>query len=155
MRITIENYRGFDIEFDTDQEKFICVVADESSKDSKSFSAVKKFIDDYKKDNQEFTPFWVEPKPTSYQKDKLMVIGLRKDDMFVAKKENGERVQISTYEESSYMLVKKENSESLDLLSKLEGQFQLQRDQYEKSKKEIISNIDIKTLKDWRASNNP
>ena len=52
MKVAIENYRGFDIEFDTDHEKFQCIITDGEEKESRSFTAVKKFIDEYRKDNQ-------------------------------------------------------------------------------------------------------
>ena len=64
-KILIENYRGFDIEFDTQYEKFQCVCTEEDSKESSSFAAIKKFIDEYKKQNADFKPFWVDPNPNS------------------------------------------------------------------------------------------
>ena len=53
-RILIENYRGFDIEFDTNIEEFTCICSKENIKESSSFPAVKKLVDEYKKENSEF-----------------------------------------------------------------------------------------------------
>ena len=78
-KILIETYRGFDIEFDTNCEKFQCICTEDNAKESTSFTAVKKFIDDYKKINQDFKPFLVESIPDSYKTEKLKVIGVRKD----------------------------------------------------------------------------
>jgi len=36
-KILIENYRGFDIEFDTQYEKFQCIITEENTKESNSF----------------------------------------------------------------------------------------------------------------------
>ena len=40
-KILIENYRGFDIEFETSNEKFQCVCTEDDTKESNSFAAVK------------------------------------------------------------------------------------------------------------------
>ena len=53
-KILIDNYRGFDIEFETINEKFQCIITDELVKESISFSAIKKFVDEYKKINQDY-----------------------------------------------------------------------------------------------------
>ena len=65
-KILIDNYRGFDIEFETINEKFQCIITDELVKESISFSAIKKFVDEYKKTNQDFKPFYVESTPDRY-----------------------------------------------------------------------------------------
>ena len=52
MKILIELYRDFEIYFDRDEGKFECVITDDRKKESISFSAVKKFIDDYKNSNE-------------------------------------------------------------------------------------------------------
>ena len=108
-KILIETYRGFDIEFDTNCEKFQCICTEENAKESTSFTAVKKFVDDYKKTNQDFKPFWVEPTPERYKSGKLKVIGVRKDGRFVAEDSKGNKGQISDYDLKDYMLLKSEN----------------------------------------------
>ncbi len=97
-KILIEKYRGFEIEFDTNYEKFKCTCNNEEEKESKSFSVIKKFIDDYLKNNQSFKPFWVHPNPQkNFYSDKLEVIAIRKDGTFFAKNEYGIKTHISNY----------------------------------------------------------
>ncbi len=151
-KITIENYRGFDIEFDTDAEKFQCIITEDNSKESKSYSAIKKFINEYKKENQDFQPFWVENIPDKgYRKYKnLKIIGIRKDKRLIAETENGEKIQISEYDLNDFMLVNDKNKVHLEALAKLESDYNNYRENYSKSKKEIIGKMTIVNLKDYK-----
>ena len=152
-KILITNYRGFDIEFDTDYEKFQCIITEERAKESNSFFAIKGFIDDYKKNNQDFKPFWIESMPNSYRnKGKLKVIGIRKDGRFVTESKDGKKEQISDYDISNYMIVKPENESILSELSTLKNEIE-QREYEDKLKiKEIISKLNIVSLKDFKLS---
>ena len=151
-KILIETYRGFDIEFDTNCEKFQCICTEDNAKESTSFTAVKKFVDDYKKTNQDFKPFWVEliPDSYSYKKDKLKVIGVRKDGRFVAENSKGDKIQISDYSLDEYMLLKPENEIAMNKLSELKAKEEQQRLENNKARKLIISEINIVTLKDYK-----
>ena len=55
MKIKIEDYRGWSIEFDTEKESFYCH-SEQYDRDEtkKSYSSVKKFVDDFIKDNFTF-----------------------------------------------------------------------------------------------------
>ena len=149
-KILIENYRGFDIEFDTQHEKFQCICTEENAKESTSFTAVKKFVDDYKKTNHDFKPFWVEPTPDRYKSRKLKVIGVRKDGRFVAENSNGDKFQISDYALNDYMLLKSENEMAMNKLSELKAKAEQQRVENNETRKLIISEINIITLKDYK-----
>jgi hypothetical protein len=151
-KILIETYRGFDIEFDTNCEKFQCICTEESAKESTSFTAVKKFVDDYKKTNQDFKPFWVEPIPERYKNSKLKVIGVRKDGRFVAENSKGEKFQISDYDLNDYMLLKPENEIAINKLSELKVKEEQQRLENNETRKLIISEINIVTLKEYKKS---
>jgi hypothetical protein len=149
-KILIETYRGFEIEFDTYYEKFQCICTEESTKVSNSFAAIKKFVDDYKKTNQDFKPFWIEPTPDNMYKDKILkVIGVRKDGRFIAENKNGEKEQISNCDLSDYMLVKSENEKNLNLLKELKLKEDSQRLENNETRKEIISKINVTTLKEY------
>ena len=153
-KILIINYRGFDIEFDTNYEKFQCIITEEKAKESNSFFAIKGFIDDYKKNNQDFKPFWIELLPNSYRnkKGKLRVVGIRKDGRFVSEDKDGKKEQISDYDISDYMIVKPENESFLSELSTLKNEIE-QREYEDKLKiKEIISKLNIVSLKDFKLS---
>ena len=153
-KILIDNYRGFDIEFETINEKFQCIITDELVKESISFSAVKKFIDEYKKTNQEFKPFFVESTPDRYssKNSKLKIIGIRKDGRFVAENSNGEKIQVSDYDIKDYMLYKQENESALKKLSDLSDKIEIQRLENNQNRKDIISTINIITLKDFKST---
>ena len=149
-KILIETYRGFDIEFDTNCEKFQCICTKENAKESTSFTAVKKFVDDYKKTNQNFKLFWVEPIPERHKSEKLKVIGVRKDGRFVAENSKGDKTQISDYDLDDYMLLKPENEMAMNKLSELKLKEKQQRDENNETRKRIISEINIVTLKDYK-----
>jgi len=148
--ILIETYRGFDIEFDTNFEKFKCICTEENAKESTSFTAVKKFVDDYKKTNQDFKPFWVEAIPERYKSGKLKVIGVRKDGRFVAENSKGDKIQISDYDLNDYMLLKPENEMAMNKLSELKAKEEQQRVENNETRKLIISEINIVTLEDYK-----
>lgn len=149
-KILIENYRGFDIEFDTDYEKFKCICTEEKSKESPSFAAVKKFVDEYKKENQGFNPFWIESTPDNYVYNRLLVIGIRKDGRFIAENSKKEKIQISDYDISRYILVKPENEKAMKLLSDLKEKEEKQREENKNTRKDIIATLNIVTLKDYK-----
>lgn len=104
MKVLIERYRNIEIEFNPDKEIFETAIKD-SSKESKSFAAVKKWIDEYLKDNATFEPFYIVGKPDLYTSNKrLKIIGIRKDGRFVAETDKGEKTQISEYDEDRFIL---------------------------------------------------
>lgn len=150
--ILIENYRGFDIEFNTANEKFQCIITDDAVKESVSFAATKKFIDDYRKTNQDFNPFWIESSPDSafVKKGKLRVVGIRKDGRFVAEDANGNKIQIPDYNLNDYILVKPENQDLINRLDKLNEAAKIQRDKDAFERDKIIKSMNIVTLKDYR-----
>ena len=150
-KILIENYRGFDIEFETSNEKFQCVCTEEDTKESNSFAAVKKFIDDYKKSNQDFKPFWIEPIPDDgWTRKTLKVIGIRKDGRFVAENEKGEKEQVSDSDLSHYMLLKDENLMYSEELKVQKEKQEAQRLENNQIIKDIIAKMNIVNLKDYK-----
>ena len=153
MKTIIENYRGFDIEFDTNCEKFQCIVSDDITKESISFKAVKIFIDEYKKNNQDFKPFWVEAIPDAYTEDKsLKIVGIRKDGRFISETTNGKKQQVSDYDLQRYMLSKPENKAIMDQYKLTEQIGRKQREENDLKKKELISQLNIVTLKQFKKS---
>ena len=153
--ILIENYRGFDIEFNTNTERFQCIATDEETKESSSFAAVKKFVDDYKRDNQAFNPFWIEANPNDYpygNTNKLKVIGIRKDGRFVAENDKGVKEQISDYDTGRYMLVNPKNQDLINRLKELNEKEKIQREKTAFERTEIIKSMNIVTLKDYKKS---
>ena len=152
-KILIDNYRGFDIEFETINEKFQCIITEEFVKESVSFSAVKKFIDEYKKANQNFKPFYVESTPSNYSfKDhkKIKIVGIRKDGRFVAEDINGVKFQVSDYDIKDYMLYIPENEKALNQLSDLRQKEKKQAAEIQMERTLILSTVKITTLADFK-----
>jgi len=113
MKILIETYRGAAIEFDNEREVFSCFLFD-YGKESKSFAAVKKAVDEYLKDNNEFKPFWIITRPESYKSGiKIKITGIRKDNRFVGEFEDGKKAHISDYEEKEYYIYTPETHDPL------------------------------------------
>ena len=113
MKAIIENYRGFEISFDTDTEAFYGI-SDQYDKDFKkpSYASAKKFIDEFLKDNQNFKPFWVEVNPNSYRStEKIRIIGIRKDNRFIYENSKGEKKQIIEYDEKDYIFPNSDNDQ--------------------------------------------
>jgi hypothetical protein len=151
-KILIENYRGFDVEFDTDYEKFQCVITEETSKESVSFKSIKKFIDDYKKENQSFNPFKIVSHPNKYSNEIFTVIGRRKDGKFIIQDEQGETKQLSSWNEDDYMLFNSKNEEILDTIKKERDYIKLKMKESTERTNQLISRLDIVTVKDFKNS---
>lgn len=153
MKKQIENYRGFNIEFDTEYEKFSCIITDELTKESISFKAVKNFIDEYRKSNQDFKPFWVEAIPDMYTTTKLIkIVGIRKDGRFISETPKGEKQQVSDYDLAKYMLSKPENEVIMEQYKLTEQLGRKQIAENDRQKKELISKLKIVTLKQYKQS---
>lgn len=153
MKITIENYRGFDIEFDTDYEKFQCIVSEDNTKESKSFSAVKKFVDDYKKDNQNFNPFYVVSNPQNRmycEKERLKIIGIRNDGRFMAETKNGDKKQISDYDLKDYILEVDSNERYFTLLEQFDAEQKAFNKEHKEKVEKVYNNMQLVTLKEHK-----
>jgi len=154
-KILIEEYKGFNIEFDTDFEKFQCIITEENSKESISFKSIKSFIDEYIKTNNTFKPFVVESIPGSYYRIKnLKIIGMRKDGRFVTEDEKGVKSQVSDYNLKVYMMFYEENIIPLLQLKKLDDDFEIYKSEIVKQQTAIRKTLKIITLEDYKQSLN-
>lgn len=141
MNVKIENYRGFDIMFETDSERFSFSLDKGSWKEKQSYAACKKNIDDFIKENQNFTPFFVINKNGS----KVKIIAIRKDKRFVSESVRGNE-QFYEYEEERYYLYEEKYEEIINNIKKLENQIS------EKHKEISIEQAKIagKTLREYK-----
>jgi len=121
MTILIENYRGWGISFDTQNEEFNCLSNEyDKSEKKKSFSSAKKYIDDYLKENQKFKPIKVQSLRTIYRDQKhITIIGIRKDGKFMVEDSKGKKSQLSTYDERDYFLPNEKNDALLVKINEL------------------------------------
>jgi hypothetical protein len=110
-KIKIETYRNWDISFDNEMETFYAL-SDKYDKDmeKKSYSAVKKAIDDFIKANLKFIPTRIHMIRYGELKE-LTLIGLRKDGRFVYLDEKKQQQQLSEYDERECHHYSKKNEE--------------------------------------------
>jgi len=119
MRTLIENYRGWDIYFDTVGEIFYTVSNQYDKQENKrSFSSAKKYVDDFIKENQNFQPFKIQHNRTG---ETLTVIGLRKDNRFTLE----DKDQLSEYNESNHIVFDPKNEEYFKEIKLLENEITL------------------------------
>ena len=147
MRVLIENYRGFDIWFDTEKEIFYAASdSQDVGKEKRSYSAAIKYVDDFIKENSVFEPFWVID-VTGYKK---RVVGIRKDGYFIEEEEKGDKSKISSWDESKFFEYTPEKQDSL--FEEIDG-IQNQIENLVKIKREIqgklfVDCLNLKSLKD-------
>jgi hypothetical protein len=148
MITEVDKYRGWDISFDTDKETFTAYSNVYDREIVKmSYASVKKHIDDFIKDNQNFKPFYIVRAINIYTNLKrARVVGLRKDGAFVAEKMDGEKFQVSKYDESSYVL---ETSEYEEINSEYE-RLNLIAQQARKNVDDYIKTKTFKSLADYK-----
>lgn len=145
MNVKIETYRGIEITFNTSAERFSFSFSDEKYGEKQSYSACKKAIDDYLKDNQNFKPFFAEHKQWG---DVIKIIGIRKDNRFIIET-NGKKEQLSEYNEKDYIEVLESNKpirESINKIRKQEAELSKQRS-------DLYETITGKTLKQIKEEN--
>lgn len=148
MKAEIEIYRGWTISFDTEKETFYCH-SEQYDKDEnkKSYPATKKWIDDFIKENETFKPVWIETKPNSYStKQKVKLIGLRKDGRFVYEDEKGEKQQLSEYNEGDYILYDEKNEKYKTEAARIYNQI----DELTSERKSILAKITGIDLVDYK-----
>lgn len=150
--VTIETYRGFEIYFNPNNEKFSCVPTEENAKESKSYSACKMHIDEYCKANQTFKPFEVQIHPENYrweQRKDLKIVGIRKDNRFIYEEKEVKK-QLSEYDEKNYLIIYPENEQYLkDYIASNEREVEF-KNKEQALRKEILSKMKIKTLVDYK-----
>lgn len=140
MRIEIEDYRGWTIYFDTGRDKFYSLSQrDDTDKENKSFTAAKKAIDDYIKENTVFKPFKIQH-GTGYSTSDYRiaeVIGIRKDGRFMIQVQGSpEPEQLSNYDEGSWFVYETVNDSVIQEIIK-------QNNLMEDFQKKHRANIDL------------
>jgi len=105
MSIKIETYRGFEIRFEADRERFTFSLDETKWHEKQSYSACKKQIDEFWKEKRLFEPFKVKRMGTHFNDESIIeIISIRKDNRFVYKDDKGELKQLSDYSEKAYIL---------------------------------------------------
>lgn len=147
MKVLIENYRGWEISFDTEKESFCCYSSNyDRDEKRQSFASTKKWIDDFLKENKTFKPFWVESKPNMLNSGKLKIIGIRKDGKFLYEGKNGEKAQLSLYNEKDFILYNPENEKFKLEASELREQIEVLRQKIS----EALNKMDFVELSEYK-----
>jgi len=156
MKTEVDNYRGWEIFFDTESEKFTAY-SNEHDKDIEkgSYSTIKKSIDDFIKENDVFKPFMIEPTPSyriyNRKETHFKIIGVRKDGRFIYEDKDGKKHQLSEYHEKDYMVVDPANVPVLKRYDELKAyaeKLRLEADDY------LKTNLKMKTIADIRKEKN-
>jgi hypothetical protein len=145
MKALIEEYRGFEIFFDTYEEKFYTKSNEHDVQQAKSsYASVKKWIDDFIKNNTEFKPFLIES-INYYSNEKLKIIGIRKDGRFVYEN-NGQKQQLPEYSEKEYIVYNPENEKHWEKYNEIKNKQQALREE-EKQVLSLITGISLSEVR--------
>jgi len=101
MNVKIETYRGFEIFFVTDSERFSYSTDTGSWSQKQSYAACKRSIDEYLKENSNFKPFTIQ---NIYNGSITTITGIRKDGVFVYLDSDGKNQQFSKYDERNHII---------------------------------------------------
>jgi hypothetical protein len=141
MKVKIEEYRGFNILFETESELFECELTATSHDRGSSLVSVKKQIDDYLKNS--FTPFFVinkRFKEVNYEKAKI--IGREKNGWFVVE-ERGTRSVMTPYGHVGYFIYKEKEGDRL--IKKIEA-INAKINKLNKEREELLKSCKLETL---------
>lgn len=144
MSVLIQNYRGVDILFDADNERFSYKFDLGNWTQKQSFASCKKSIDDFLKANATFEPFVVREIRSGKC---LKIVGIRKDNRFVYEKGN-DRGQLSEYEERCYIEYDEAHENKYATVAILE----LEIDKLNDKISDVIKTIIGKNLKDLKSN---
>lgn len=147
-KVLLENYRGFEIMFETKAGIFLCEVSDTTMKEGSSFSAIKAAIDSHIKENGAFEPFWAESIPSMYGRQKrILVVGIRKDSRFIIE-ESGKKSQLSDYDLKDFIIVKEENKPIINEILRLGKERSDMNDMISQKVNKATSMLSVTTLKE-------
>jgi hypothetical protein len=151
-RALIEEYRGIEIYFDLENETFYATIDDPENKwnrPKQSYKAVKKTIDDYLKENNDFKPFTALFRITYGGKkyEIRRITGIRKDAQFVYLDEKGVQHQLSKYDEQKHLI---DSPENIDILAKLD-EYEAEADAIRAKKHDLEGKLVSLNLKEIKA----
>lgn len=156
MKTKVDDYKGFEIYFDTDSGKFIVEGCD-SQDEKPSYNSAKKFVDDFLKENNMFPEFKLtnHPRKRMWGKKDVTVQGLHGNGNLLAyDEEKQERFQLSTYNWNDYIFpedlkkcgydsdkVKKLEAKLEKLRLEVRGEIKKEEDKLPDNTKEKINKI--------------
>jgi hypothetical protein len=152
MQVLIENYRDWNIYFDTEKEEFYTHSERwDSDKTKRSYASAKKFVDDFIKENEKFVPFDIEDLDRSpCSRETIKVVGIRKDGGWVIQKKDSQQERLSQYNEKNYSLYDAENESVWEEIKEVENrqeELRLQKIEVRKKFKAVPLNSMKETYK--------
>ena len=147
----ITTYRGFEITLDFETGKFSAWSDGYDTEFARgSFNAVKKGVDEYIKENEEFRPFKIQ-RVFSWNGDKVSVLGkiltitgIRRDGTLVT--ENG--MLITKNYVGEYALYDPSNKELESKLNDLEAKHKILKKMHDKNRADILAQVKAEPVKD-------
>jgi hypothetical protein len=82
---------------------------------------------------------------------KIKVVGIRKDGRFITEDSNGNKKQLSDYEINRYMLFNSDNEIHINRIIEQQNKAKLQLKENQEARKQLISEINIVNLKDYKS----
>jgi hypothetical protein len=156
MLVTIETYRGIDIEFETSSEKFQCLIDEVSNKQSDAYSTIKKYIDEYLRNNHDFKPFKVFKYSSRFSDNNNIeiygIVGIRKDGDYIILR-NGKKERLSNYDLTDYFVFNEKDTPILDEIAKVENEYTAYHKKYTEKLKELKSEVISINLKTYKQTN--
>jgi len=143
MNVLIETYRGYDIIFSTDNERFSFSTDEGSWNEKQSYAACKKNIDDFFKNNQGFIPFKVITRSGRITN----IIGIRKDGRFISENSKKEKGQVSEWDEKDYRIY---NPDVHDTIFASIASIEVEIDQLKEKRNQLEDLIDTPTLREFK-----
>lgn len=119
------------------KKPFTAILSSTIASKQKSFSAVKKFIDDFIKDNETFRPVVCQYLPDTHNRGKcITIIGVRKDGRFIIDKDWAKE-QLSTYDEKNLIVYDKNNDIHWQKSAQLQSEIERLRIEQKEVEKKI------------------
>jgi hypothetical protein len=149
MSIAIKTYRGFDILYNEETDKFECSLTSDGGTAAKmNLSGLQKYIDEHIKENQVFESFKAfrlngySDLPDAF----IEVTGIRKDRKFVGLDSNGKAIAVGVYDEKCYYRYDKRNEVVFAKIASIMADIDNLRTQVKEAKKDLVL-TPIKELK--------
>lgn len=148
MSILISTYKGFKIFFNPNSERFESILTEDMSKESASFKAIKKQIDDYVKTNYQFKPFYIITSPTKTYSEvtEYKVIGINSYKHYIVEDSSKNVSTLSNYNLDEYVLKIDSNSPFHEELKAIRNEERIYINNVKSKIKEIVSKMNVQLV---------
>lgn len=163
MSSIIENYRGFDIEFDVNSKSFYSMGDDmfagslnDYCEISNSIDDIRSAIDNFYIRNSSFNQFYVIKEPCQHgsinSRRQYLVIGVRENGVVIVKKDDGKNKGILPHQKDRFMLVKQCNDNLMNDIELIDDMQNCLIKSNSNKKDELYNKLKITTLRQFNNS---